>query len=140
MKSTSNETDLGVAGWSPMGAKPARGNAVSEAFTQLTPEVLAPALADFLTGAAAVAAGQRGTASGGAMGRVKVNITMSLDGFVAGPNQNEKDPLGIGGMRPAAHSRLGTAGQSNLRELGSGRALLSPCKGRTRDVGTWKAR
>jgi dihydrofolate reductase len=33
------------------------------------------------------------------MSRVKVNITMSLDGFVAGPNQGEKDPLGIGGMQ-----------------------------------------
>jgi dihydrofolate reductase len=31
------------------------------------------------------------------MGRLKVNITMSLDGFVAGPDQSEKDPLGIGG-------------------------------------------
>jgi dihydrofolate reductase len=33
------------------------------------------------------------------MSKVKVNITMSLDGFVAGPNQSEKDPLGIGGMQ-----------------------------------------
>jgi hypothetical protein len=91
---------------------------------------------------------------------------MSLDGFVAGPNQSEKDPLGIEGMqlhqwllplkafrerhgeegdppspRPAAHSRSGTAGrQSNLPELGSDRALLSSCEGRTRGVGTWKAR
>jgi dihydrofolate reductase len=31
------------------------------------------------------------------MSRVKVNITVSLDGFVAGPNQSEQDPLGIGG-------------------------------------------
>jgi len=31
------------------------------------------------------------------MSKVKVTITMSLDGFVAGPNQSEKDPLGIGG-------------------------------------------
>jgi hypothetical protein len=31
------------------------------------------------------------------MSRVKVNITMSLDGFVVGPNQSENDPLGIGG-------------------------------------------
>jgi dihydrofolate reductase len=31
------------------------------------------------------------------MSRVKANITMSLDGFVAGPNQSEKEPLGIGG-------------------------------------------
>jgi dihydrofolate reductase len=31
------------------------------------------------------------------MSKVKVNITMSLDGFVAGPNQSETDPLGVGG-------------------------------------------
>jgi dihydrofolate reductase len=31
------------------------------------------------------------------MGKVKVTITMSLDGFVAGPNQSERDPLGVGG-------------------------------------------
>jgi hypothetical protein len=31
------------------------------------------------------------------LGRVKLNITMSLDGFVAGPDQSENDPLGIGG-------------------------------------------
>jgi hypothetical protein len=31
------------------------------------------------------------------MSKVKVNITVSLDGFVAGPKQSEKDPLGIGG-------------------------------------------
>jgi hypothetical protein len=31
------------------------------------------------------------------MSRVNVTITMSLDGFVAGPGQSEQDPLGIGG-------------------------------------------
>jgi len=31
------------------------------------------------------------------MSRLKVNITMSLDGFVAGPDQSENEPLGIGG-------------------------------------------
>jgi hypothetical protein len=33
------------------------------------------------------------------MSRVKVNVTMSLAGFVAGPDQRAKDPLGIGGMQ-----------------------------------------
>jgi len=33
------------------------------------------------------------------MGKVRTTITMSLDGFVAGPNQSERDPLGIGGMQ-----------------------------------------
>ena len=31
------------------------------------------------------------------MAKFKLNITMSLDGFVAGPNQSERDPLGVGG-------------------------------------------
>ena len=31
------------------------------------------------------------------MGKVKMTISMSLDGYVAGPDQSEKDPLGIGG-------------------------------------------
>jgi dihydrofolate reductase len=29
--------------------------------------------------------------------KLRLNITMSLDGFVAGPNQSEQDPLGVGG-------------------------------------------
>jgi dihydrofolate reductase len=31
------------------------------------------------------------------MSKVKTTITMSLDGFVAGPDQSERDPLGVGG-------------------------------------------
>jgi dihydrofolate reductase len=31
------------------------------------------------------------------MGRLKLTMTVSLDGYVAGPNQSEKHPLGIGG-------------------------------------------
>ncbi len=38
------------------------------------------------------------------MSRLKVTGTMSLDGFVAGPGQSEKDPLGIGAMQ--LHQRL----------------------------------
>ena len=33
------------------------------------------------------------------MSRLRLNITMSLDGFVAGPSQSVENPLGIGGMR-----------------------------------------
>jgi dihydrofolate reductase len=33
------------------------------------------------------------------MGRVKVDISMSLDGFIAGPNIRADEPLGDGGMR-----------------------------------------
>src|SRR5215510_7843556 len=31
------------------------------------------------------------------MGQLKATITMSLDGYVAGPNQSEQEPLGVGG-------------------------------------------
>lgn len=31
------------------------------------------------------------------MGKVMFEISMSLDGFVAGPNQSEENPLGVGG-------------------------------------------
>ncbi len=32
------------------------------------------------------------------MSKLRFNITMSLDGFVAGPGQSEENPLGVGGM------------------------------------------
>jgi dihydrofolate reductase len=32
------------------------------------------------------------------MTRVRFDISMSLDGFIAGPNQSEENPLGLGGM------------------------------------------
>ena len=31
------------------------------------------------------------------MSKLRFNITMSLDGYVAGPNQSKKEPLGVGG-------------------------------------------
>lgn len=33
------------------------------------------------------------------MGKLRFSITMSLDGFVAGPHQSVENPLGIGGMQ-----------------------------------------
>ena len=33
------------------------------------------------------------------MGKLRFQISMSLDGFVAGPNQSEENPLGEGGMQ-----------------------------------------
>jgi dihydrofolate reductase len=33
------------------------------------------------------------------MSQVKASISMSLDGFIAGPNQSEEHPLGVGGMQ-----------------------------------------
>jgi dihydrofolate reductase len=32
------------------------------------------------------------------MGKVKLSMSMSLDGYVAGPGQDEDNPLGVGGM------------------------------------------
>ena len=32
------------------------------------------------------------------MAKLRLNITMSLDGFVAGPDQSEEDPIGVGGQ------------------------------------------
>src|SRR4051812_22516303 len=36
-------------------------------------------------------------ALGGTMSRLRCHISTSLDGFVAGPNQSEENPLGEGG-------------------------------------------
>ncbi len=33
------------------------------------------------------------------MDKLRCHISISLDGFVAGPNQSEKNPLGEGGER-----------------------------------------
>ena len=33
------------------------------------------------------------------MSKLRFRISMSLDGFVAGPNQSVENPLGVGGMR-----------------------------------------
>lgn len=41
-----------------------------------------------------------GTANqGGTVRRLRFQISMSLDGFVAGPNQSVENPLGEGGMQ-----------------------------------------
>jgi hypothetical protein len=32
------------------------------------------------------------------MSKLRLSITMSLDGYVAGPDQNEESPLGSGGL------------------------------------------
>jgi dihydrofolate reductase len=33
------------------------------------------------------------------MGKLRLTITMSLDGYVAGPDQSEEHPLGVGGLQ-----------------------------------------
>src|ERR1700758_5072601 len=37
------------------------------------------------------------TMKGGSMSKLKLSITMSIDGFVAGPDQSPEHPLGVGG-------------------------------------------
>jgi dihydrofolate reductase len=37
--------------------------------------------------------------AGGSVSRLRFNISISLDGFVAGPDQSEENPLGEGGMQ-----------------------------------------
>lgn len=32
------------------------------------------------------------------MGNIRFNVSLSLDGYMAGPDQNEENPLGVGGM------------------------------------------
>jgi dihydrofolate reductase len=39
------------------------------------------------------------TTEGGSMSKLKLNITMSIDGFVAGPGQSLEHPLGVGGEK-----------------------------------------
>src|SRR6185436_8727681 len=45
------------------------------------------------------ATGDMMDAGGRAMSRLRMKISMSLDGYVAGPEQSVDNPLGIGGMR-----------------------------------------
>ena len=33
------------------------------------------------------------------MSKVRFQLAISLDGYAAGPDQSEKDPLGVGGMQ-----------------------------------------
>src|SRR5215207_9449118 len=39
----------------------------------------------------------RVSTEGGSMSKLKLTITMSIDGFVAGPDQSPEHPLGVGG-------------------------------------------
>ena len=33
------------------------------------------------------------------MGKIRFNVSISLDGYMAGPDQSEENPLGAGGMK-----------------------------------------
>ncbi|HEX3241300.1 MAG TPA: dihydrofolate reductase family protein [Solirubrobacterales bacterium] len=55
------------------------------------------------------------------MGKVKAQLSVSLDGYMAGPNQSEENPLGEGGM--ALHEwvvKLASWQQAHGREEGEG--------------------
>jgi dihydrofolate reductase len=52
------------------------------------------------------------------MSKLKLNITMSIDGFVAGPNQSPENPLGTGGE--ALHNWLVTLKAFRERHGGEG--------------------
>ena len=63
------------------------------------------------------------------MAQLRFTITMSLDGFVAGPSQSVDNPLGIGGMRlhewafelaawRATHGLPGGEGEQPLADRG----------------------
>lgn len=55
------------------------------------------------------------------MSKLRFNITMSLDGFVAGPHQSEQDPIGVGGM--ALHQWLLELAAFRERHGGEGGAV-----------------
>lgn len=85
------------------------------------------------------------------MGRVKAQISVSLDGYMAGPNQSEENPLGEGGMAlhewafklaafNEAHGREGgeadnpsndvlLAAQANIGAAVMGRNMFGPVRG-----------
>ncbi|MDA8344625.1 MAG: hypothetical protein M0Z66_03995 [Thermaerobacter sp.] len=54
------------------------------------------------------------------MGKVVVDLTVSLDGFVAGPNDGPDNPLGDGGAKPFAWWTAGT------RRLGDDNRVRPP--------------
>jgi dihydrofolate reductase len=70
------------------------------------------------------------------MGKVKVSISMSLDGYVAGPDQSEENPLGVGGEQ--LHEwvvPLRAFRESHGREGGEVNASTPVAEGMLRNVG-----
>jgi len=62
------------------------------------------------------------------MGKVVLDISMSLDGFIAGPNDNPEQPLGDGGMR--LHDWMSSTSEDTMQGGTSGsfdsRVAISP--------------
>src|SRR4029077_12269589 len=96
---------------------------------------------------------------GGTMSKLRCHISVSLDGFVAGPNQSEENPIGEGGMRlhewvfplaawPETHGKLGGEVNENpsiikgtLENIGAGvmgRNMFGPIGGGDWGGGQWK--
>jgi dihydrofolate reductase len=73
------------------------------------------------------------------MAKVRADISMSLDGFVAGPNQSLEDPLGIGGEQlhewifsPDASDvdrRFRALGDEDIGATIMGRKMFGPVRG-----------
>ena len=57
------------------------------------------------------------------MSRLRFRISMSLDGYVAGPNQSIKDPLGVG-VFGAVEERDGVLDQAFQTLLGLALAVV----------------
>jgi dihydrofolate reductase len=93
------------------------------------------------------------------MSKLRCHISVSLDGFIAGPNQSEENPIGEGGMRlhewvfPLAawretHGKLGGEVNENtsiiegtLENIGAGvmgRNMFGPIGGGDWGDGQWK--
>src|SRR3954451_5123307 len=82
------------------------------------------------------------------MGKVTAHVSISLDGFMAGPDQSEEDPIGLGGMRlhqwhlgePTEPADI-AATQDLLKQRGAyvmGRHMFGPIRGEwTRDWNGW---
>ena len=82
------------------------------------------------------------------MGKVTAHVSISLDGFLAGPDQSEDNPLGVGGMRlhqwhfgdPTDPADI-AATQDLLKQRGAyvmGRNMFGPVRGEwSRDWNGW---
>ena len=76
------------------------------------------------------------------MAKLRLSITMSVDGYVGGPDQSQENPLGVGGME--LHRWFFRSGSSETctarREARSTQALLSwRSGGRTSAPRSWAA-
>src|SRR5947209_8439877 len=82
------------------------------------------------------------------MGKVTAHVSISLDGFLAGPEQSEENPIGLGGMRlhqwhlgePTEPADI-AATQDLLKQRGAyvmGRNMFGPIRGEwSRDWNGW---